>query len=41
MEIKNLKINDVLVDFTDYIDDEDFVGSYVTCPDALDVKIGE
>lgn len=41
VEIKNLKINDVLVDFTDYIDDEDFVGSYVTCPDALDVKIGE
>ncbi len=39
--IKDMKINDVLIDFTDYIDDEDFISAYATSPEELDVRIVE
>ena len=39
--IKNMKINDVLIDFTEYIEDEEFISPYVTSPEELDVRIIE
>ena len=38
--IKDMKLNDVDVDFLEY-EGDDFIGAYVTSPDALDVTIVE
>ena len=39
--IKDMKINNVPVDFTEYIEDEEFISPYVTSPEELDVRIIE
>ncbi len=39
--IKDMKINNVPVDFKEYIDDDSFISSYVTSPNELDVLFVE
>ena len=39
--IKDMKINDEAVDFLEYADEDSFVSTYYTSPDALDVTIVE
>ena len=41
VEIRNLRFNDVAVDFLEHVDDNSFVSAYATSPDKLDVSIIE